>query len=342
MKICNLLFVIFVTGALSANAFANEKVIPVHLLNINTVETALQLDRYQKIAEGVNKFSHNREMVPIEKQTTIAMNRDTFYSLAVLNLSKPLTITLPEADGRYMALQIIDEDHYTPFVLEKPGKYKLTKENVGTKFAFAMIRTFVDPNDSKDIQVVHKLQDAVKIEGGGKEPYVLANYDMKTYKALFSDLQKLIKYWNGDTRGSMGKRGELNELIHTVATMAGWGLNPPSAAMYTVVNDKFDPKKKYKIVVPADVPVNAFWSISIYNKDGFFGKNEQNAYTVNNVTGKKNKQGSTTIFLGACEDEKYNCLPLPGEGSYYEWRMYAPKKIILDGEWHFPKHVEVK
>jgi len=205
-----------------------------------------------------------------------------------------------------------------------------------------MIRTFVDSNNPKDIEIVHKLQDAVKIEGGGKEPYVLANYDMKTYKALFSDLQKLIKYWDGDTRGSMGKRGELNELIYTVATMAGWGLNPPSAVMYTVVNDKFDPEKKYKIIVPEDVPVNAFWSISIYNKDGFFGKNEQDAYTVNNVTGWKNKDGSTTIFLGACEDEKYNCLPLPGEGSYYEWRMYAPKQIIHDGKWQFPKDVEVK
>jgi hypothetical protein len=342
MKISKLLFALCVTAAISNNSFAEEKIVPVHLQNINTVETALQLERYQKIAGGVNTFSHNREMVPIDKQTTIAMNRDTFYSLAVLNLSKPVTITLPEANGRYMALQIIDEDHYSPFVLDKPGKYVLTEDKVGTKFAFAMIRTFVDPNNPKDVEMVHKLQDAVKVEGGGTEPYVLPNYDMKTYKALFADIQKLIKYWNGDTRGSMGKRGELNELIHTVATMAGWGLNPPSAAMYAVVNDDFDPKNKYKIEVPADVPVKAFWSISIYNKDGFFGKNKQNAYTVNNVTGKKNKDGSTTIFLGACEDEKYNCLPLPGKGSYYEWRMYAPEQSVLDGKWHFPKHIEVK
>jgi hypothetical protein len=342
MKIFTFFCAIAATCAISGSAYADGKTIPVHLLNINTVETALQLDRYQKIAGGINTFSHNREMVPIDKQTTIAMNRDTFYSLAVLNLSKPLTITLPEADGRYMALQIIDEDHYSPFVLDKPGKHKLTQENVGTKYAFAMIRTFVDPNNPKDIEIVHKLQDAVTIEGGGSAPYVLPNYDMTTYKALFSDLQKLIKYWNGDTRGSMGKRGTLNELTHTVATMAGWGLNPPSAAMYTVVHDDFDPQKKYKIVVPADVPVNAFWSISIYNKEGFFGKNEQDAYTVNNVTGNKNEDGSTTIFLGACADEKYNCLPLPDKGSYYEMRMYAPKQIILDGKWSFPKHLEVK
>ena len=342
MKISNLLFALLMTSAISSNLFAEEKTIPVHLKNINTVETAYQMERYQKIAGGVNTVYHNREMVPIDKQTTIAMNRDTFYSLAVLNLSEPLTITLPEANGRYMAAQIVDADHYTPFVFDKPGTYTLTEEKVGTKYAVMILRTFVDPSDPKDIETVHKLQDAVKIEGGGKAPFVVPNYDKNTYKTLFTDIQKLIKYWNGDTRGSMGKRGEVNELIHTVATAAGWGLNPPSAAMYEVVNADFDPKKRYKIVVPADVPVKAFWSISVYNKDGFFAKNKLDAYTVNNVTGKKNEDGSTTIYLGACEDEKYNCLPFPGKGSYYEWRMYAPEQIILDGKWHFPRHVEVR
>ena len=342
MKTLKMIFLILVTGAVSSNTFAGENKIPVHLNNINTVESAVQFIRYQKLAGGINKFSHNREMVPIDKQTTIAMNRDTFYSFVVLNLSKPLTITLPEADGRYMALQIIDADHYSPLVYEKSGKYKLTQDNVGTKFAFAWIRTFVDPNSPKDIESVHKLQDAVTIEGGGKEPFVMPNYDMETYKALFSDIQKLIKYWDGGTQGSMGKRGELNELIHTVASIAGWGLNPPSAAIYTAVSDDFDPKKKYKTVMPADAPVNAFWSISVYNKEGFFAKNEQDAYTVNNVTGRKNEDGSTTIFLGACEDEKYNCLPFSGEESYYIWRLYAPKQIAIDGKWSFPEHVEVK
>lgn len=201
MKIFNL---IFVMGAISSNVFADGKTIPVHLNNINTVETAVQLIRYQKLAGGINKFSHNKEMIPIDKQTTIAMNRDTFYSFAVLNLSNPPTITIPGADGRYMALQVIDEDHYSPFVFDKPGRYKLTQESVGTKFAFVWIRTFVDPNNLQDIEVVHKLQDAVTIEGGGEELFVMPNYDMKTYKALFSDLQKLIKYWDGGTQGSMG------------------------------------------------------------------------------------------------------------------------------------------
>jgi len=315
--------------------------VPVHLKNINTVETHMQLEQYQKAAGGINQFKHAREMVPIDKQTTIAMNRDTFYSLGVVNLDRPVTITLPETHGRYMALQIIDEAHYTPFMIHGAGKHEITKESVGSRYAFVMIRTFVNPNDPKDVEKVHRLQDAIKIEGGGTEPFKRPNYDIKTYKALFADIQKLIKYWNGDTRGAMGKKGEVNELIHTVATIAGWGLNPPYEAMYEVVNGDFFPNKLYRIDIPAKVPVKAFWSISIYNKKGFFEKNDMDAYTANSVTTTKNDDGTTTIYLGACKG-KQNCLPLPKDGAYYQWRMYQPEQVIVDGKWAFPKIQEIK
>ena len=70
-------------------------------------------------------------------------------------------------------------------------------------------------------------------------------------------------------------------------------------------------------------------------------KNERDAYVINGVTGKKNDDGSTTVYLGACEGED-NCLPLPGEGSYYQWRLYAPDSNVLDGSWKVPEAVQVK
>ena len=328
-------------GPLQSMAADTAKTVPVHLKNINTVETHMQLERYQKAAGGINRFKHARQMVPIDKQTTIAMNRDTFYSLGVVNLDKPVTITLPDAKGRYMSFQVIDEHHYTPFIIHEPGKHVLTKENVGSRYAFVMIRTFVDPNDPKDIETVHKLQDAIKLEGGGTEPFKRPNYDMKAYHELFTDIQKLIKFWNGDTRGAMGKRGEVNELIHTVATIAGWGLNPPYEAMYEVVNGDFSPQKLYRLDIPAKVPVKAFWSISVYNKKGFFEKNPLDAYSVNSVTAKKNRDGSVTVWLGKCEGRP-NCLPIPKGGGYYQWRMYEPEQVVIDGKWEYPKAVEVK
>ena len=48
--------------------------------------------------------------------------------------------------------------------------------------------------------------------------------------------------------------------------------------------------------MPADVPVDAFWSISLYNARGFFEPNDRDAYNVNSVTGTRNDDGSTLPF----------------------------------------------
>ena len=83
------------------------------------------------------------------------------------------------------------------------------------------------------------------------------------------------------------------------------------------------------------MPVDAFWSISVYNKDGFFEENKFNAYSINNFTGKTNKDGSFTVNFGGCEDKRTNCLPIT-EGWNYAVHMYQPRQEILDGTWTFP------
>jgi hypothetical protein len=45
------------------------------------------------------------------KRRGIRMNRDTLYSAAVLDLSSPATVTLPETGGRYMGMRVINQDH---------------------------------------------------------------------------------------------------------------------------------------------------------------------------------------------------------------------------------------
>jgi hypothetical protein len=73
----------------------------------------------------------------------------------------------------------------------------------------------------------------------------------------------------------------------------------------------------------------------MYNASGFFEKNDRQAYSLNSVTAKSNADGSFTIHLGGCEDDRVNCLPLAGEGFYYNWRMYEPDEAFLNGEFSF-------
>jgi hypothetical protein len=81
-------------------------------------------------AFGLNTFFHFRAPVAIDNQTVIRMNRDTLYSSALLDLSKPAVVTMPETDGRYMSLHIINQDHYS-FAVIKPGRVELTQDAVG-------------------------------------------------------------------------------------------------------------------------------------------------------------------------------------------------------------------
>jgi hypothetical protein len=107
---------------------------------------------------GLSKVFHLRTPVAIDKQMVIRMNRDTLYSSAVLDLSKPAVVTMPESDGRYMSLHVINQDHYS-FAKIKPGRYELTQDVVGSRYAYLIIRTFIDANDPKDVAAANKLQD---------------------------------------------------------------------------------------------------------------------------------------------------------------------------------------
>ncbi len=84
-----------------------------------------------------------------------------------------------------------------------------------------------------------------------------------------------------------------------------------------------------------NVPVDGFWSVSVYNAKGYFEKNAQNAYSLNNLTAHKGQDGAATIQFGGCGEKPPNCLPIT-PGWNYMVRLYRPQKQILDGTWTFP------
>lgn len=290
---------------------------------------------------GFGKFDHTREMAPLDKQTVIRLNRDTLYSSAVFDLDAgPVTINVPDPGSRFVSLLVIDEDHYAHGVYYGAGSHTLTRKDIGTRYVVAAFRFFADPNNPEDMNKVHALQDAVTVKQTAQGSFEIPEWDGKsrdkTRRALL-DLGALL----ADTAKMFGSRDEVDPVRHLIGAALGWGGNPGKEALYlNVTPEKNDGKGIYRLTVK-DVPVKDFWSVTVYNKDGFFTPNELNAYSLNNVTAQKSADGSITIQFGGCDGEIANCLPTP-EGWNYMVRLYRPETQILDGSWKFPVAEDVK
>jgi hypothetical protein len=57
------------------------------------------------------------------------------------------------------------------------------------------------------------------------------------------------------------------------------------------------------------VPVDGFWSISVYNEQGFFEKNDLGVYSINNVIAENTANGSYRIQFGGCQRSTANATP---------------------------------
>lgn len=311
---------------------AHAKPEHVDAINFITAQTAMQFDTYQKKAGGVNKVLNIREPVPIDKQTTIRMNRDTLYSFMVVDISQGATVILPDAGSRYRSMMVVNEQNFINAVYLDSGRHPLTKQKFGSDHVLIVIRTLVDSNSPEDIKKVHELQDGITVEAKSAKPFVLPDYDMAGYKATLDALLELGK-GVPNSRGWFGSKEEVTPIGHLIGTAVGFGGLPEKHAFYLNVNPNL-PVGEYSLTAK-DVPVRAFWSVSLYNKEGYFQKNPQNAYNFNNVNAKKNGDGSVTINFGGCSDGRVNCLPIM-DGWNYGVRLYEPEQSVLDGKYVFP------
>jgi hypothetical protein len=291
-----------------------------------------------QVTDGAfGQFKHTREVAPIDRQLIVRLNRDTIYSSGVFDLDAgPVTITLPDPGERFLSALVINEDHYNPQVFYGAGTHTLTKESVGTRYVMIAVRILADPNDREDIETANALQDAITVsQPGGPGTFEIPAWDPVSQKKV---REALIALSNTipDLRYAAGPNKESVDPVRRIAAAAsGWGLNPDKDALYlNVFPEKNDGETPYQLIV-GDVPVDAFWSVTAYTADGFFRRNDLDAYSINSVTGEKGGDGSITIQFGSCTQDTPNCLPVT-DGWNYMVRLYRPRQEILDGSWSFP------
>jgi hypothetical protein len=285
---------------------------------------------------GLGRFVHFRELSPLDNQLVVRQNRDTLYSPVLFDLDAgPVTVTLPDAGDRFMSMQVITEDHYVPEVIYTAGSHTFTGEDIGTRYVALPLRILVNPNDPADLDAVHALQDAVTVRQDSPGSFEIPDWDPVSQKQVREALIALFATLP-DSKGMFGPEGEVDPVRRLIGAAAAWGGNPEKDALYLTVNPpQNDGTTVHRLTVP-DVPVDGFWSVTVYNKDGYFTENPQNAYSLNNIVVAKESDGSVEIQFGGCDGSRANCLPIT-PGWNYLVRLYRPRAEVLDGSWTFPQ-----
>ncbi|QMW21504.1 DUF1214 domain-containing protein [Sandaracinobacteroides saxicola] len=316
---------------------ANLMSMPVGAAETVTIDNFIRAETHFYMAGQVAsgcfaKLCHQARTPPVDNQPVIRINRDTLYSQGVFDLSTPLTITMPDAGKRYQMLSVINEDHLIRHVSYTAGPVTLTREMVGSRYAFVIVRTFVQPNNAADARAVAALQAGIGVAQASPGAFEVPEWNQDQRAALRSALLGVGRFMP-DSRRTFGDAGDTDPVRRLVGTAGGWGGIAERDAIYLnerVANN--DGVQPYVLTV-GKVPVDAFWSVTVYNAKGFY-EGPETAISLNNVSARQNEDGTTTIRFGGDPRAPNALRIMPGWN--YTVRLYRPRPEILDGRWRFP------
>jgi hypothetical protein len=244
--------------------------------------------------------------------------------------------------------------HQTPPGPTPPDRVKaMDAEQFLRAFADAMK---MNPPHGEDAPMVRDLARIGIVPGQDFDPSKLSPEELVKVEAgvqaAINHLEAFVSTgaahktgWNS-FQGELGRYG-INYNARAITARVAIGANPPEDAVY--ISDSTDANgkplsgaAKYRMHFAADQlpPVLAFWSITGYDKDGYFIANPINRYAIGDRDKLKfNPDGSLDLYIQAQSpesDHESNWLP-SGEGPFnLTFRLYWPKPAILNGRWQPP------
>ena len=320
-----------------AVSIQSDTVVPVTKENYSEAETQTVFAKY--IADvatatctgGLGTILNLQKAADPKDRTVIRINFDTLYSWLILDLTTPATFTLPQTNGRYQSAMVVNGQGYV-YVEKDPGDYTLTEDEVGSRYALVAFRTGVNIQDPEDVAQAQALQAKLSVSQAKTGEYIQPNqWDLEQMMALRAAYNEERNETGVKSESLYGRPGEVTPEQNNMGVAVGIGGLPKEGAVYLFYTPS---SSEPQTLTLNDVPNgdNAFWSLTVYDKDGFpVGEN----FNVNSAFAKTNESGDVVLNLGG-DSKQDNYLEIyPGWNATF--RIYNPKPAYFDGSWNRPE-----
>ena len=306
-------------------------------------------------------------LVKAGEDKVVRMNNDTYYKMAFVVLNNGpvyLNSSAPSVD-RFSSFQLMDDRNanyrnvirpygkYTLYYGDKPSKIEGEAIKVPSELSVILVRVEVkDKNDIQDLSEAKKIFNGITINGPGvesvEEVTILSEFDesiVKEANKRLDDTFSTVPFRKTVVGPGQEPGKDVPYLYHSAGTKGGWGGPDTSHSSYETIfydidgNEMIGSKGPYTVTTE-EPPVDAFWSITVYDSDrgGFLHPNKYDRYHINNTGAVVNDDGTITfLFKQNCLESDLNCLEVPPGRFDLTARYYLPHEEIISGEWTLPK-----
>jgi hypothetical protein len=240
--------------------------------------------------------------------------------------------------------------------MKTPPKVQVDTMAAGKYFAYAAELLKVEPPHITDEPILARMKK-IGIEPG--KSFDISKLDPVVQKAIASapEVAQKLMAWKLPTLARVANGWSMNTdtvgvygnyyLKRAILAQQGLGANVPEDAIYPInLGDEsgkpLDGANEYTMTFEkgAMPPVNAFWSVTLYDSDGFQVGNSLNRFAVSSwMPFKYNADGSLDLYFqneSPGKDKEANWLPAPKGPFNLLLRMYAPRSEALTGRWNPP------
>ncbi len=287
---------------------------PVTMENYVVAESDWYFSGVQEKA-GVNTWMHD-DPVSIDNQQVIRSNRDVVYSIAIVDVSKGATFTVPKSD-EFQIIHIIDEHHLFHQVVKNGETLEVTDDDIQGEYVYLLART----RDNGDYEDTKNRQSQLQFKANSARPYSTKDFDADEVIAFRDGLVRQVNTGEQPIAGhnAFGKTlADVDPHNYVYAAAYGWGGLPMDTAQYVPLQVTSDKCQTWTIEKPAlDWKNNGYLSATFYGADGWIHEND---FYIPHTEMKDN--GNSFSFTTNCQLGKGNATV--EQGGNFLVRMYLP------------------